>query len=170
MPAKMEKIQIAGVKLSGELLQVNISGFSHALDAKRDLSQLLSANQINMQFLSGVCLRGRSQATCCVRAEKEGRVRELIHADPGLRDNAEFVPSVGLLSLFPHQFSLKILGLSLFAVGAAGVALHGMSSSLSALTLVTDYVHLNKAVAALQEYLNMPVDKDTFNPDPFEKR
>jgi hypothetical protein len=160
VPAKMEKIQIAGVKLSGELLQVNISGFSHALDAKRDLSQLLSANQINMQFLSGVCLRGRSQATCCVRAEKEGRVR----------DNAEFVPSVGLLSLFPHQFSLKILGLSLFAVGAAGVALHGMSSSLSALTLVTDYVHLNKAVAALQEYLNMPVDKDTFNPDPFEKR
>ena len=165
MSAKMEKIPIAGVKLSGELLQINISGFSNALDAKLELSRLLSANRINMPFLSGVHLEERSQATGCVAAEDGGRVRELIHADSKLRHRAEFLPSVGLISLFPHQFSLKILGLSLFALGAAGLPLYGMGSSLSALTWITDYAHLDHAVAALQEHLAVPEENDPFESD-----
>jgi hypothetical protein len=163
--AKMEKIPIAGVKLSGELLQINISGFSNALDAKLELSRLFSANRINMPFLSGVCLEERSQAAGCVTAEEEGRARELIHADPKLRHRAEFFPSVGLISLFPHQSSLKILGLSLFALGAAGLPLYGMGSSLSALTLITDYAHLDHAVAALKEHLPVPKENDPLEAD-----
>jgi hypothetical protein len=160
---KMDKIPIAGVKLSGELLQVNISGFSNALDAKLELSRLLSANRMNMPFLSGVCLQGRSQATGCVTMEDEGRARELIHGNSKLRQCAEFFPSVGLITLFPHQFSLKILGLSLFALGAAHLPLYGMGSSLSALTLITDYALLHGALAALQEHLAVPRENDPFD-------
>jgi len=155
--AKMEKIPIAGVKLSGELLQINISGFSNALDAKLELSRLLSANRINMPFLSGVHLEERSQATGCVAAEDGGRVRELIHADSRLRHRAEFLPSVGLITLFPHQFSLKILGL--------GLPLYGMGSSLSALTWITDFARRHDAVAALQEHLAVPKEDDPFEAD-----
>jgi hypothetical protein len=163
--AKMEKMPIAGVKRSGELLQVNISGFSNVLDAKFELSRLLSANHINMPFLSGVFLEERSEATGCVSAAEESRVRQLIQADSKLRHRAEFFPSVGLISLFPHQSSLKVLGLSLFALGAAGLPLHGMCSSLSALTLITRYDCLEDAVASLQEHLDVPRENDAFEAD-----
>jgi hypothetical protein len=161
----MEKIPLAGVKLSGELLQVNMSGFSSASDAKLELSRLLSANRVNMPFLSGVCLEDRSQATGCVSVEDEGRARELIRANPKLRDRAEFFPSVGLISLFPHQSSLKTLGLALFALGAAGLPLYGMGSSLSALTLITPYAHLGDAIAALGEHLDVPRENDPVEAD-----
>jgi hypothetical protein len=72
---------------------------------------------------------------------------------------------VGLISLFPHQFNLKILGLSLFALGVAGLPFYGMASSLSALTLITDYGRLDNAVAALQEHLAAPGENAPLEPD-----
>ena len=68
----------------------------------------------------------------------------------------EKYPSVGLLSVFPHQSSLRILGLSLYALGKASLPVYGLASSLSALTFVTDYCSLDGAVAALVSYLEMP--------------
>ena len=165
MSVNMEKIPIAGVKLSGELLQFNISGFSNALDAKLELSTLLAANQMNMPFLSGVSLQERSHATGCVTVENEARARALIHGHSKLKLGVEFFPSVGLITLFPHQSSLKILGLSLFALGAAHLPLYGMGSSLSALTLITDYAHLEGALSALEEHLAVPRENDPFDAD-----
>jgi hypothetical protein len=161
----MEKILIAGVKLSGELLQINISGFSKALDAELELARLFSANRMNMPFLSGVSMQGRSQATGCVTVEEEGRAKALIQGHSKLRHGAAFFPSVGFITLFPHQSSLKILGLSLLALDAAHLPLYGMASSLSALTLITDHARLDGALSALQEHLAVPRENDPFDTD-----
>ena len=106
----MEKTRIEGIKLSDELFQVN---FRNNSDSKKTLSQLcqiLASNQINMPFLSSTCLGDRTQMSCCVAAEDKARVRNLIDSELVLREHVKFISSVGLLSLFPHKFSLKILG------------------------------------------------------------
>ncbi|MBW2065104.1 MAG: hypothetical protein JRJ03_09240 [Deltaproteobacteria bacterium] len=161
MPGKTEKVQVAGVKLSDELLQINISGISNDLDASLLISRLMAENKINMQFLWGFSLRAHSEAKCCVSMREEARIRDLVKKDVTLRGEVEFIPSVGMLSLFPHQFNLRILGASLAAFGEAGLPLYGMSSSLSALTFITDYIHLRSAVAALRQYLSIPEGEDS---------
>ncbi len=158
----MEKIRIEGIKLSDELFQVN---FRNNSDSKKTLSQLcqiLASNQINMPFLSSTCLGDRTQMSCCVAAEDKARVRNLIDSELGLREHVKFISSVGLLSLFPHKFSLKILGLSLCAFDKARLPLYGLASSLSALTFITDYAHLDEAAAALEEYLELPPNQGPF--------
>ncbi|MBW2030295.1 MAG: hypothetical protein JRJ31_14630 [Deltaproteobacteria bacterium] len=161
----MEKVQVAGVKLSDELLQIDISAITNGADASSLISRLLGENEINMQFLWGVSLRGQSQAKCCVSMREEARVRDLVAKDRILRGKVEFIPSVGMLSLFPHQSSLRILGASLIAFGEAHLPLYGVGSSVSSLTFITDYIHLHRAIAALREYLSIPEEQgSTFSP------
>lgn len=160
MPGGAEKIQVAGVKLSDELLQINVSAISNGADASLLISRLLGENKINMQFLWGASLRGQSRAKCCVSMREEARVSGLVAKDRILRGKVEFIPAVGMLSLFPHQSSLRILGASLIAFGEAHLPLYGVGSSLSSLTFITDHVHMHRAIAALKKYLSIPEEED----------
>jgi hypothetical protein len=115
-----------------------------------------------MPFLSNTYLRQRIQLSCCVAVEDRHRVRNLIDSELELGGDVKFIPSVGLLSVFPHQSSLKILGLSLYAIGKARLPLYGIASSLSALTFITDYIHLDKAAETLEQYLELPSNQRPF--------
>ena len=152
----MEKIKIEGIKLSNELFQVNLRNRSTQENTISQFCQILAANQINIPFLSTTYLGRRMQVSCCVAVEDKSRVRNLFNSEPELGGEVEFTPSVGLLSVFPHQSSLKIFGLSLYAIGKARLPLYGLASSLSALTFITDYLHLDKAAETLEEYLELP--------------
>jgi len=89
-------------------------------------------------------------------------VADLINAEFGGLPEIEFISSVGLLSLFPHQFSLNILGSILHALGRERLPLYGLASSLSSFSFITDYALMNRAVAALQGYLDVPPNRITF--------
>ena len=154
----MEKIPIVGIKLSDELVQVNLLNFSEPEDIRFDLPRFLAANRINMKFLSVTCLEGRVQTMCCVAAEHERQVKALVDSKPALKGRVEILPSVGLISLFPHQSSLKVLGLALMAISKADLPLYGMASSLSALTFITSYAGLKEALAYFKHYLDLPSD------------
>lgn len=162
LPGIMEKIKIEGIKLSNELFHVNLRNRSNQQNTISQFCQILAAHQINMPFLSTTCSGRRIQVSCCVAVEDRHRVRNLIDSEPELGGDVKFTPSVGLLSVFPHQSSLKILGLSLYAIGKARLPLYGLASSLSALTFITDYIHLDKAAETLEQYLELP-----FNQRPF---
>jgi hypothetical protein len=70
----------------------------------------------------------------------------------------EFSGSVDLVSVFPHQFNLKALGLSLIALGKAKIPTHGFSSSLSALTFIIDHADLDQAASVLQGSFSFHAD------------
>ena len=160
-----ERIRIDGIKLSNELVAINFRNLPDTKDSISRFCQILAQNQINIFFLSTTCVGESHQISCCVAAEDRSLVRDLIDSELGRASNTEFISEVGLLTLFPHQFSLIILGLVLHVFGKACLPLYGLVSSLSVLTCITDYAQLHRAVIALQEYLDVPPDQISLKPD-----
>jgi len=160
-----ERIRIDGIKLSTELVAINFRNLPDTKDCISRFCQILSKNRVNIFSLSTTWAGENPQISCCVAAEDRSLVRELIDSELDLASNVEFISAVGLLSLFPHRFSLKILGLVLHVFGNERLPLYGLISSLSVLTCITDYDQLHRAVVALQEYLDVPPDQISLRPE-----
>lgn len=149
--ARMEKISMEGLTASGEMVEVCLhdsSGLGHRLV---EFPRLLARDRINVHFFVGLQRGGEVQSTCCIAAVNKGRLKALAEWEPHLKAGMRFYDSILLLSVFPHQFDLKVVGSALGALTAAGIPLRGFCSSLSSLTFLTEHSHLEKAVAALQE-------------------
>lgn len=157
----MERIRIEGIKLSNELLGINFRNLSCTKDYISRFSSILTKNQVNLIFLSLTS----NQIFCCVGIEDRRLVEELIKSDFDLASHADFISPVASLSIFTHQFSLKILGLILNVFGKTSLPLYGLASSLSVLTCITDYSHLNRALTAVQEYLYVPSGQISLKPE-----
>jgi aspartokinase len=161
-PVITERIRIEGITLSNELVAIIFRNIGNVSDYISRFCRILTKNQINMHFLSTASRGEIHQISCCVALEDQILVTDLINAEFGELPEVEFIASVGLLSLFPHQFSLNILGSILHAIGRERLPLYGLASSLSSLSFITDYLLLNRAVAALQEYLDVPPGRIAF--------
>jgi len=161
----MERIRIEGIKLSGELAAINFRNLPGEKDFISRFCQILAENQVNLLFLSTTSLRKNNQISCCVAATDLDIVKKLIASEPVMASHTEFILPVGSLSIFPHQFSLKILGLILNIFGRINIPLYGLTSSLSALTCITDYAHLHTAVKAIRENIDVPSDQISLKPE-----
>ncbi|MDY6880505.1 MAG: hypothetical protein SV686_09695 [Thermodesulfobacteriota bacterium] len=161
----MERIRIEGIKLSNELVGINFENSSRLTDYVSRFTHVLTENQVNLNFLS-ITNRGVfSQAFCCIGSGDRPVVEELLtsYPDPGF--DADFTGPVGSLSVFTHQFSLKILGLILTVFGKTPLPLYGLASSLSVITCITDYTLLKQAVTAMLEYFHVSPDHISFEPE-----
>ena len=155
----MDQISIEGVKLSQELVTINLRHLTHIEKTLSRFCQNLTDNQINMQFLSTVRVDGNNQITCCVDSENSGFIISLIRSEPELKSHSEIIEPTGLLTLFPHHFKLKLLGLSLSVLGKASIPLYGLASSLSSLTFILAYHDLEKAIECLGEKIKIDPEK-----------
>ncbi len=161
----MGKVQIGGIKLSSKVLQLTLSGQDNSLALTTLLFSILNKNKINLPFASTSFMHGNFQASCCVSYEDKNRVIDIINSVESLKKQIRFINGLGMLSVFPHQSSLKLLGIALYALGNAHIPLFGMSSSISSLTFITDYTLLEKAVASLLNYLDIPANHAPFRPN-----
>jgi hypothetical protein len=160
-----KKIRINGIKLSAELVQINFLDRSPPKDSRALFFRLLSQNQINIPFVLATGMGEKIQGSCCVAAEDVKRTKQLVAMHPELKENTEFISSVGALSMFPHHSNLKLLGLSFYLCGEAHLPVYGIASSISSLTLITDYPLLDKAVSTLMEYVDLPPNHAPFRPE-----
>lgn len=160
-----KKIRINGIKLSHELVQVNLLDRSLPQDSRTLFFRLLAENQINIPFILITGMGEKIQGSCCVAAEDADHVKKLVAMEPELKENIEFISSVGALSVFPHQSKLKLLGLCVYILGKVRLPLYGMASSISSLTFITDYLQLDSAVSALLKYLDLPPNHAPFRPE-----
>jgi aspartokinase len=154
----IEAIPMEGMKVSGDL--VLVEGVDLPATGER-LSRFLSGlaqTGVNMNLFIGGKTEKGTQFECCVAASDEGRVKALMDGNPELKTGVEFSAPVDLLTLFPHRFDLKILGLGLTALARARIPLHGFCSSLSAITFITDHTDLEKASAALEGCFGLGAD------------
>jgi len=152
----LKNIKIDGIKLSEELLQVNVTGVPDPQKALAGISRMFAENRINMALVTAACPGSGGHAACCVPVEEHGRVTDLIERDADLKKYVSIVSPVGLLSLFPHRSSLKLLGSALQAFGNAGIPVYGLASSLAPLTFVVDHHRLDAAIGALGEVFEIP--------------
>ena len=157
-----KKIRINGIKLSAELVQVNLLDRFPPQDYRALFFRLLAQNQINIPFILVTCMGEKIQGSCCVAAEDANRVEKLVAMEPELKENIEFIPAVGALSMFPHHSKLKLLGLFFYLFGEARLSLYGMASSISSLIFITDYPQLDNAVSTLLEYVDLPPNHTPF--------
>ncbi len=155
----MNKMKIEGIKLSEELVAVNFRDLATSSGCLSRFCKTLTDNRINLVYLSETGTGERTQISLCAAINDQVGVKEAIEAEPDMASRAEFISSVGLISIFHHQFSLKILGLVLGIFGRIPLPLYGSASSLSSLIFITDYARLDQAVEAIREYLEVPSDQ-----------
>lgn len=157
----MGKVTIGGMKLSSELALVKLQHLEKAEPHRWRIWEKLTAGRINILFLSSVCAGTHCETAFCVAVEDWCDTKAIIESEEIPNRHALFVPEVGALSLFPHRFSFEVLGLSLYAFGKAGLPFYGLASSISSLTFITDYALLDKAAAAMEEFLVLPEGRST---------
>jgi aspartokinase len=148
--------RIRGLRVSNELAQVNVVAPLDHWNLESGIFHVLAEKKINMHMLSSTCLDGRTKTSFCVEERDTPKVKDLLKSELSFESQVTVFSGLGALSLFPHQSSLKILGLSLVALGKASIPIYGMTSSLSSLTFVIDYTLLNLAVGSLKTYLELP--------------
>jgi len=160
-----KKIRINGIKLSTELVQINLLNRSLPQDSRALFFQLLAQHQINIPFILITDMGEEIQGSCCVGAEDINRLKKVFAAESKLKENIEFISSVGALSIFPHHSNLKLLGVSFYLLGKTSLPLYGMASSISSLTFIMDYSLLDEAVTTLLEYMVLPANHAPFRPE-----
>lgn len=146
----MDKTRICNLKLSDELFHLKL--ISDCNENELLFYKDLAAGQINIEFLSSSHIAGKIQTSFCIRSKFYNQVKTLLTSDVSLKTHAEFFPSIGLISLYPHRFSLKILGRSLKAFSDICLPIYGFASSISSITFMTDYNRLREAEKALKGY------------------
>ncbi|MBW1722643.1 MAG: hypothetical protein JRH13_11750 [Deltaproteobacteria bacterium] len=152
----MGKIPIGGIKLGPRLHLLKIRHPPTGDPLRWNLWEKLTERKINLFYLTTVCTNTHVETAFCILQENEGPVWDLLHSDGRLKARVRLVPAVGPLSIFPHQYSFEMFGLSLSALGKARIPLHGLASSVSSLTFLTDYDLLDSAAAAMLEFLELP--------------
>ena len=150
------------MRFSPELVQVKVFNYPPDTGVLTDLVQLLAGEQINLSFFSQDGSSGAHTSFCMTKTDFS-KVANLI--DDLLRpSNIEFVyiPSVGTLSLFPHQSRIKIVALMLSIFGYYNIPVYGLSSSISAIAVNTDYRLLDEAAEHLQQVFLLPEQHTPF--------
>jgi len=161
----MQKIGVGGIKLSAKLIQLNIVDTHSFSPSVLPLFQILKENKINMPFISTAFSEDSILFTCCISAPDWHCVKKLITSKDMLGRKVAFISDVGLISIYPHRSSFKILGLALRALEDTGIPVLGMSSSVSSLTFIVKYAEFDRAVTALIKHLDLPEGYVPLGPD-----
>lgn len=157
-------LKIDGIKFSEELVLLNLPDSGNTGSLATTFLHLLARNRINIPFVTLTRRQSGLWLTGCVGVDKMDQVGNLLQEEPELVSQLEAIPSVGLLTLFPHRAGLRILGLALATFDRAQLPLYGLASSLSALTFVTGFSHLDRAVEYLEEVVVLPENHAPFKP------
>jgi hypothetical protein len=159
-----KKIRVNGIKLSHELIHINILPKSDKRNFNERFLRSMAENRINLPFLSYSAINRRVQGSFCIAAEDSGRLNQILALDPPLKESVECISPVGSVSLFPHNFSLKLFGCLMHVFGKACLPLYGMAASLSALTVTTDFHLLDRAIELLKPHISLPPNHAPFEP------
>jgi hypothetical protein len=152
----VEKVHLEGMNGTGALVRVNIVDGLAPGDMLTDFLRSLAQQRISMRLFIGAEGHRGVQATCCM-ADADGiRVKTIVDSTPDLKRCTELQGAAALVSIFPHRSNLKTVGLALMALAEAGLPLHGLCSSLSALTFITDHARLQEVFTVLQATFDFP--------------
>jgi len=95
-----KKIRINGIKLSTELVQINLLNRFFPKDFRVLFFQLLAQHQINIPFILTSGMGEEITGSCCVAAEDIHRIKMVVEGEPKLKENLEYIPGVGTFAQF----------------------------------------------------------------------
>jgi len=151
----MTEIQIKGLKISRELCLIRLYFSTQDIHRLPAFCGLMARSRINLPFISTAHQANGFQAACCADARHQPLIRQLVDADSTLSGQVSYIPHVGSLTLYPHQSSLKLFGMSLRVLTRENFQVLEMASSIGALTYVLDYAQLDAAAELLGACFNL---------------
>lgn len=152
---RLGKISVGGIKLSPELAQFDVK-WGSATATLGPLLHGLAEEKINLAYLSISADQVPARASFCVAKADAHRVKKQIDRETALRENTTINAPIGALTVFPHKSSLTLLGHLVTTLITADCPVYGIASSISALTLTTDYNLVDHALKALESILDLP--------------
>ena len=159
----IDTVKLGGIKLSAELVQLDFFGAESPDTTLVKMLQRIASAKINIPHLHQGVVKDKLQTTLCVAAEHfpllhSGLISELNGRWHQVR------PSVGTISLFPHKASLEIFAQLISTFAAKSIPIYGISTSVSALVVHTDYTLLEKAVDAVLTFAELPKNHTPLRP------
>jgi hypothetical protein len=158
--APIRKFSIGGLKLSLELIQIRL--FSDTGLPVTEMIRRLADHQINLIGLMLDAVDGQLTGVCCISVEDRLAAEQALQPFEGL---FELQSPVGLLTIFPHQSRSELVGRLMSALCHAGLPVYGIASSLSSLTITTDFHRLDDAVSAACQVVTLPDNHAPFRPE-----
>ncbi len=159
-----KKIRIDGIKLSRELVHIQISTRSGKKGLNTRFLRSMAENRINISLLAYSAMDKRTQGSYCIAGEDSDQLNQLLANDPELKAAAVCKSPLGSVSLFPHKFSLNFFGCLMHVFGKSGLPIYGMAASLSALTVTTDFHLLDRAIELIEPHISLPPNHAPFGP------
>ena len=157
-----QKIRIGGIKFSEELIQISVACPSPDNSALSHLLQRIAEKNINIAFLCHSVLADTPACVFCVGPADRVRLRDILTCSAVPEKDVRIIDSVGMLTLFPHRNDIALLGRIVHFFGRQGFALHALCSSISALTVNTDYLLLDTIAEKLQNIVVLPENHAPF--------
>jgi hypothetical protein len=154
-------LKINGIKLSGELVQINLlpgdrPGAAHLL-------QRLADNRINLPLVTiDAAEGGVLTGAFCLAAEDFPLARAALGE---ALDGLQAISPVGSLTVFPHRSRLDLFRCMASGFQSRRLPIYAVASSFAALTFTTDYGRLDEAVTAVTERVTLPDNHAPFRPE-----
>jgi len=160
-----DTLRLGGITLSDELVQLDILDSGDSNERLLALLGRIASARVAIPHLHQARAGGEMQSTLCLPAED---FVSLSHDPDGELDGqwCTVRRSVGTISLFPHCFDLALYGRVIHVLHKRGIPVHGISSSVSALVIHTDYCRLEDAVAAILTVCHLPENHTPLRPVP----
>ncbi|MCJ8500787.1 hypothetical protein [Desulfatitalea alkaliphila] len=159
-----DAMAISGIKISPPVLALQLRSDPATRDWTPRLCRLLTAARVNIAFMTAAGAGSRARTLCCIDPEQRNEVVRLIAHDPQLHASVTFGNTMGLLTLYPHRGSIPLLGRVVQTLHEAGIPLHGLASSIAALTLATDYERLEEAASRIVDRFDLPRNVSPLKP------
>lgn len=159
----MDKVQIGGVKIIGDLLQVSSFCSKKDMHMQNALCGELAKREINIQYLAKN--RGDNQETVltfCVEGSCMEQLNDIFSESPfNIFENRTISPAA-LVTFYPRCDKQELLGAILMMWGLKDLPLHGMATSLSAVSCVTDESRIDDVLSAINEHMILPPNHAPF--------
>jgi len=159
------KLRLGGIKFSDVQVQVSIPSSSGYPELASVLTSL-TKNRVNLTQL--FLENDTGSANFCLDEKDYQKARNLIDGalEPYGPVAQQVTSPIGTLTLFPHGSNINVLLCVLQVFSEHDLPIHGMTSSLSALCINTDYDLLDRAADLLLKVFDLPEDHSPFRYQP----
>lgn len=162
--ATREKMPLDGIRLSHELVLFNLRGDGTGNISVDEVLQHIAEAGVNIPFLTIRHAEGDASAAFCVAHGDFERVSGLPVLSPDSGNRFETVPHTGALTLYPHRSRLPLLFRVIDLLDSRRFPIHGIASSLSAVTVITDHRLLDDAAALIDSAFALPDNRTPMLP------
>jgi hypothetical protein len=156
--------RLGGMKLSGELVQLDLLEPTDKQDALTELLLVISQANINIPHLHQTSQGNSLQTSLCIATEDYPSLKSTF-LQTTQKHSAKLIFSMGTITLFPHKSSFRLMTLAYNLLVSQKIPVYGLSTSISALVIHTDFITIEKTAAILLKVFELPENHSPFRPD-----